>query len=76
VPFIGLVNIVAEKQVAPELIQNEFTVEKAAEHISVMLQPDNNYEIRKSLHVVREKLGKPGASKRAAEVISDFIDSR
>ncbi|MEJ2055489.1 MAG: lipid-A-disaccharide synthase [Calditrichaceae bacterium] len=74
VPFIGLVNIVAEKQVALELIQNQFTVKKAVKHLSVMLKPDNNFEIRKTLHVIREKLGAPGASKRAAGVVGKFIE--
>ena len=75
VPFIGLVNIVAEKKVVLELIQNDFTTEKAARHLSVMLQPDNNLEIRQSLQIIKEKLGLPGASKRAAEVVSKFIES-
>ena len=73
VPFIGLVNIVAEKQVALELIQDDFTVRKATKHLSTMLHPDNNLEIRKSMQVIRKKLGEPGASKRAAEVVNQFI---
>jgi lipid-A-disaccharide synthase len=73
VPFIGLVNIVAEKQVALELIQDDFTVEKAVEHLTTMLQPDNNLEIRQTMQVIRKKLGEPGASKRAAEVIFKFL---
>lgn len=75
VPFIGLVNIVAEKQVAVELIQGDFNVNKAAEHLAVMLKPENNLEIRRTLHIIREKLGNPGASKRAAKVIDEFVKS-
>ena len=75
VPFIGLVNIVAEKQVALELIQDDFTVKKAAEQLSVMLEPENNLEIRQSMQIIRKKLGEPGASKRAAEAVYEFLKS-
>ncbi|MEJ2546066.1 MAG: hypothetical protein P8Y99_18540 [Calditrichaceae bacterium] len=74
VPFIGLVNIVAEKQVALELIQNDFTVNSAVEHLSTMLEPDNNLEIRQSMQIIRKKLGEPGASKRAAEVVNRYLN--
>lgn len=74
VPFIGLVNIVAEKQVALELIQDDFTVGKAVEHLATMLQPDNNLEIRQTMQIIRKKLGEPGASKRAAEVVNDYLN--
>ncbi len=74
VSFIGLVNIVAERQVALELIQDDFTVGKAVEHLSTMLQPDNNLEIRQTMQIIRKKLGEPGASKRAAEVVYDYLN--
>jgi len=73
VPFIGLVNIVAEKQVALELIQDDFTVARAVEQLTIMLAPDNNREIRETMQIIRKKLGEPGASKRAAEVINRFL---
>jgi len=73
VPFIGLVNIVAEKQVAGELIQNDFTVAKAIKNMKTLLDPGYNKTIRKELEVIRQKLGEPGASGRAAEIIHQFI---
>ncbi len=75
IDYIGLANIVAESQVAVELIQNDFTPEKAAEHVAQMLDQEQNSQIRKNLKVVREKLGEPGASKRAAEVVAHFLDN-
>ena len=73
VPFIGLVNIVAEKQVAVELIQNDFTIAKAVKNMKTLLDPGNNKTIRKELEIIRQKLGEPGASGRAAEIIHQFI---
>jgi lipid-A-disaccharide synthase len=72
---IGLVNIVAEKQVASELIQNNFTVSKAYTEMLRILDPKSNNDIRSELKVVSEKLGKPGAAKRAAESVLGFLNS-
>ena len=59
---------------ALELIQDDFTVKKAAEQLSVMLEPENNLEIRQSMQIIRKKLGEPGASKRAAEVVNNYLN--
>jgi lipid-A-disaccharide synthase len=72
---IGLINIVAEKQVAPELIQYAFRPQNAAEIIRHMVEPARNMTIRKELNIIRKKLGKPGASERAAKSIIKYIYS-
>jgi lipid-A-disaccharide synthase len=74
VKHIGLINIVAEKEVAPELIQDAFKPEAAAKYLSRMLLPVENRRIRESLTIIRKKLGEPGASKRAAQKIRSFIE--
>lgn len=71
---IGLVNIVAEKQVAVELIQHDFTVDNACRIMKQILDPENNLQLRKDLKVIKEKLGAPGASVRAANVVTDMIN--
>ncbi len=70
---IGLVNIVAEKEVAPELIQNQFKPRKAAVMLSDMLEPARNQAIREELRIIRDKLGEPGAAKRAAFEVSNTL---
>jgi len=74
VPFIGLVNIVAEKQVAFELIQKDFTVEAAISHLNKIIEPKENLRIREELKIIRDKLGQPGASSRAAQFVNTFIN--
>jgi len=72
IPYIGLVNIVAGKKVAEELIQNEANAAKIANAIeSALLNP----QIIKELTAVKTSLGAPGASLRAAQVVLDEIDS-
>jgi lipid-A-disaccharide synthase len=73
VKYIGLANIVAEKEVAPELIQHAFTPDKASQIIAGMLNADRNRQIRDDLQIIREKLGQPGASQRAATIIREYL---
>lgn len=75
VKHIGLINIVAEKQVAPELIQDAFRPQAAAAILEKLLVPEENRRIRQSMEIIREKLGGPGASKRAAGHIRTFLNS-
>ncbi len=75
IKYIGLVNIVAETEVAKELIQQEFTADKAAVEINKLLEPAVHKQTRKELAIIREKLGAPGASRRAANVIMDFMET-
>ncbi len=71
--YIGLANIVAEERVAPELIQHDFQPQTAAAIISDMLVPKTNRAIRSRMEGVRKKLGQPGASARAAQIIDRFL---
>ena len=66
----------AGKKVAEELLQNDFTPNKAAELISDLIKPEINKEKRKELKIVQEKLGEQGASKRAAESILEFVSPK
>jgi lipid-A-disaccharide synthase len=73
---IGLANIIAGEKVADELLQKNFTPEKAAELIFELLQPQINKNKRNELKIVKEKLGEQGASKRAAESILEFVSTK
>ncbi|SEM18213.1 lipid-A-disaccharide synthase [Syntrophus gentianae] len=69
VDYIGLVNIVAGKSVAPELIQHEANPERiAAEVLAILSDPDRRKAIKAEFLQLREKLGKPGAAGRAADL--------
>ncbi len=70
---IGLANIVAEEEIAPELIQHDFSAQKAAHLLQKMLNPQINEQLRQKMLVIRQKLGEPGASQRAAEQIHRFL---
>ena len=66
---IGLANIVAEKEIAVELIQRNFKPDRAAGLIEELLDPLKNAEVREKMNIISDRLGHPGASIRAAQLI-------
>ena len=67
---IGLPNIVAGAEVAPELIQDGFTAERRERVLAPWLDDAGaRRRAREGLGVVRERLGSPGASRRAAALL-------
>jgi len=69
-PRIGLPNILAGAEVAPELIQDALTPARLVATLAPWLDdPAANAASRRGLAVVRERLGGPGASRRAAELL-------
>lgn len=69
IPHIGLPNIVAAKSVLPELIQNDFTPAKVAQEALALLESGRNAKMKEDLAYVKERLGKPGAVGRVAELV-------
>jgi lipid-A-disaccharide synthase len=66
----AMVNLIAGERVVPELIQGGFTPSAvAAAAIDILGDAGRAARMRAGLARVREKLGVPGASRRAAEAI-------
>jgi len=63
------VNLVAGREIAKELMQTELTGERLADELLQLLDPKKNKEARAELRNVAHRLGQPGASERAAELI-------
>jgi lipid-A-disaccharide synthase len=71
---IGMVNIIAGKTVVPELIQKDVTPEKITSAVVQILEnPSKQEEIKKELNSLKEKIGNPGASFRAAQIIISLL---
>jgi lipid-A-disaccharide synthase len=70
VKWIGLVNLVAGRSIVPELIQDEATADRLRQEAHRLLTDVHAYNVMKDgLRQVRDSLGEPGASGRAAEVV-------
>lgn len=76
VPHYGLINLIAEKRLAVELIQNDLNAEKLAFELEKLLEPENNRTMRAELRRVVETLGAGGASQTAAEKIAGFLTQK
>ena len=71
---IGLPNIVADHEVAPEFLQAAFTPQALAQTLSGWLRdPAELARRRHGLSVVRERLGGPGASARTAQALAELV---
>ena len=72
---IALANIVSGKQVVPELIQKDVTVRNIIRELDKYFRDASYYEeVQTSLKMIPEKLGPPGAAKRAAREIVTFLE--
>jgi lipid-A-disaccharide synthase len=70
VSTFGMVNLIAGKQIVPELIQHEFTPAAVARETSRLLtDPTAAAAVRTGLQEVKQMLGGPGASSRAAAAV-------
>jgi lipid-A-disaccharide synthase len=75
VRFIGLVNLIAGRSVAPELIQDAATGERVAHQVATLLDdPARRTRAEADLAEVRAQLGAPGASPRAAGVLMKMVE--
>jgi lipid-A-disaccharide synthase len=73
-PFIGMVNLIAGRLVAPEFIQDAFTPEAVAKAVRTLLDsPDAHAEAVAGLAEVRKKLGPGGAIERAADIFVGML---
>ncbi len=74
VPHIGLVNLVAGEEVAPELLQEDVTPEIMAEKAMEILGDNTRKgEIQAKLAGVARSLGAPGASMRTAKIAFEMM---
>ncbi len=74
VPYLGLVNILAGKEIIPEFIQQDAHPETMAHEAKILLKNQRPYEKMKAeMTKVREKLGAKGASQRAAQSVIRYL---
>jgi lipid-A-disaccharide synthase len=59
--------VVARREVAPELLQDDVNPERLGVELARLLEPETARRIRAELGEVRGHLGEPGAAGRVAE---------
>ncbi len=72
--FISLVNLIMDKEVVKELIQNNMTVENIRKELDdLLLNPDKRMAMLQDYQELRIKLGIDGASKSIAQLMWKLI---
>ena len=69
VPFISLVNLIANKEVVKELIIEEFTVENVKKQLTLLFDPSNRERMLKDYDDLITLLGKEPVSDKAAHAM-------
>lgn len=69
IPHISLPNIVAGKEIVPELLQEAVNPERIAAEIEHLLAPERQAEVRRQLADVKARLGGTGAVQRTAALV-------
>lgn len=73
-PFIAMVNLIAERKVVPELIQDDFTPEAVESEVRRLLErADARDKMKADLAEVRARLGPGGAIERAADIFAGMM---
>ncbi len=81
-PFVhvdtyAMVNLIAGRRVVLELIQDEFTpAAVAGEALRLLTDREHAARVKTDLREVRQKLGGPGASRRAADAVLSLAGAR
>lgn len=76
-PFYSMVNLIAGREVVPELIQDDFTVARVASEVrSLLANEEKRKEMCAGMAEVRQTLGAPGAIERAARLIAEQLRVR
>ncbi|MGH9802074.1 MAG: lipid-A-disaccharide synthase, partial [Blastocatellia bacterium] len=74
--FVGMPNLIAGREIAPELLQDDLSAERLAKEIEAYLDdPARLDQARRDLAEVRNKLGEANASERAAKQILAMLEN-
>jgi len=69
VPYISLVNLIAEEPLVEELIQTKLTTSSVESALSNILRPEKSRKIKEGYAKIKNALGNEGASARTAKLM-------
>jgi len=78
IKFIGLVNLIMDKEVVKELVQDDLTVENLKKELTLLLtDPARQQQVKEDYARLKELLAQGGhASDNAAEIVEEFLRTK
>lgn len=73
IKYISLVNLIMDKEIVTELIQNELTEQNLHHEVGKLLNDKNRAEILRNYAALKEKLGGAGASQKTARLMLEYL---
>ncbi|MFV0530167.1 MAG: lipid-A-disaccharide synthase [Flavobacteriales bacterium] len=65
--YIGIVNLIMEREIAKELLQKEMNVKNLKKELDILLSDEGRQKVLNNYKKLHERLGGKGASKRLAD---------
>ncbi len=75
IPFISLVNLIMDKEICKELIQKELNTDNLTKELNKIIDESSRKTMLENYEILHQKLGGSGASKKAAELIVNYLKS-
>ena len=76
IKYFSLVNLIGERAIIPELLQDEVTPQRIAQEMAPLLEESAQRNLMlDGFNDVKTRLGGPGASERAAMVAFELLDT-
>ncbi|MCX7735985.1 MAG: lipid-A-disaccharide synthase [Candidatus Kapabacteria bacterium] len=73
-PYLSIVNILHQERIIEEYIQSDINPVKIAGHIINLIESKEKYNlIQNKLIQIRQMIGEQGASRKAAEIIMEYL---
>ncbi|MDR2123011.1 MAG: lipid-A-disaccharide synthase [Flavobacteriaceae bacterium] len=73
IQYISLVNLIMNRLVVTELIQNDLNYKNLKAELSAILNPEHKKKIQQEYEELRHKLGDSGASEKTAKLILEEV---
>jgi lipid-A-disaccharide synthase len=74
VKYISLVNLILDRELVPEMIQQDFTSEKVGEKLKQICEGEVREKQQSGYVELKQKLGGGGASEKAAAIVLEEIE--
>lgn len=76
VKYISLVNLILDRPLLRELIQNDFQTRVLRKELERLLTPEEQNRLRAGYADLRDKLGHSGAAERTAKLIYSYVENK